>query len=99
VWFYVVGPGYSAWVGSTLVQGLPGRAGGWYSFSWTIPNNQPLGAYNYFAQVWTGTNLSTLAGPQAFSILTLAIDGEAISFATPPDPFVKPEGFEAPPTR
>jgi Zn-dependent metalloprotease len=99
VWFYVVGPGYSAWVGSTLVQGLPGRAGGWYSFNWTIPNNQPLGAYNYFAQVWTGTNLSTLAGPQAFSILTFAIDGEAISFATPPDPFVKPEGFEPPPTR
>jgi subtilisin family serine protease len=95
VWFYVVGPGYTAWVGSTLVQGLAARTAAWYAFNWTIPANQPAGAYNYFAQVWTGSAISSLTGPQAFSILTFAGAG-AVSFAAPPDPFVKREGIDAP---
>jgi Zn-dependent metalloprotease len=94
VWFYVSGPGYTAWVGSTLVQGLGGRSGGWFSFNWTIPNTQPLGAHTYHAQVWTGSAISNLAGPQAFSIQTFTIAGEAVSFAPPPDPFAgTPGGF------
>jgi hypothetical protein len=91
--FFVVGPSYSAWVGSTLVQGLPARKGAWFAFDWTIPGTQPLGAYNYFALVWTSTNISTLAGPQAFSILTFTEAG-GLSFAAPPDPFMMPRSID-----
>jgi Zn-dependent metalloprotease len=94
VWFYVTGPSYAAWVGSTLVQGLAPRSSAWFSFNWTIPAAQPLGAYTYHAQVWTGSAISNLGGPQAFSIQTFT--DEAVSFAMPPDPFLQPVGVSAP---
>jgi hypothetical protein len=82
VWFYVAGPSSSAaWVGSTPVEELPARTAGWYAFNWTIPTDVPLGACSYRAQVWTGT---------------FAIDANAVSFALPPYPFVKPEGLQVP---
>jgi hypothetical protein len=67
VYFLVSGPGFNAWVGSTLVSGLAPAATQWFVFHWTIPANAQSGNWGYRAQVWTPTQaISPLVGPQNF---------------------------------
>jgi hypothetical protein len=69
VWFWVSGPGFSAWVGSTSVAGQPVEAWLLHSMSWTIPRNVQAGTYEYRAQVWTASEaISPVSQPQSFFV-------------------------------
>jgi hypothetical protein len=73
IWYYVTGPGFTAYVGSATTNPLASGASAWKFFDWTIPAGATLGNYTYHASVWQWTGsawvmISPWAGPQAFSV-------------------------------
>ncbi len=69
VWFYVSGPGYSGWAGSTSVANLATGERRWYYSDWSIPTNSQAGTYNYWAVVFTsGGSISSWSSPQTFAV-------------------------------
>jgi hypothetical protein len=72
VWFYVSGPGFSSYVGSSLVADLAGGEARWYNVDWSIPGDAQAGTYNYRAMVWSPSsnpkNISPWSSAQAFTV-------------------------------
>jgi hypothetical protein len=72
VWFYVSGPGFKGYVGSTSAAGLYAGGSRWYFTDWSIPSAAQAGTYNYWAMVWSPSsdpkNIAPWSSAKTFTV-------------------------------